>query len=70
MISKEQYDKIQQHREALELFEKQGQWVGGDEVFNIHSNITGQPATSCGSCKGQKLIELLIFVRLYEKGNM
>lgn len=67
MITKEQYEKIVQHCEALKLFEIQGAWVGGDELFELHQQITGEPKQNCGSCKGRKLIDLINMIRLYEE---
>ena len=70
MLSKEQYEEIVKHKEALNLFEIQGAWIGGDEPFYIHQRITGVSASGCPSCKGQKLIELINMMKMYEERNM
>jgi hypothetical protein len=70
MLTKEQYEEINKHREALRMFEKNGEWLGGDEPFYIHQRITGTPMTQCGSCKGQRLIDLINMLKMYEERNM
>lgn len=70
MLTKEQYAEINKHRQALELFQIQGTWVGGDEPFYIHERITGEPRQTCGSCKGRKLIDLINMIKMYEERNM
>jgi hypothetical protein len=70
MLSKEQYNEVVKHKQALELFKTQGDWIGGDEVFYIHERITGQPSKACASCKGEKLIDLINMMRLYEERSM
>lgn len=71
MLTKEQYETLQPYKQTLSLFKTTGQWVGGDAVFTIHKNITGEiPNMSCNSCRAKVLVELNIMIELYEKGSM
>jgi hypothetical protein len=71
MLNEEQYKLILPYRDALLLFEKQGEWLGGEGAYNVHRQITGQQTNmSCNSCKGRTIVELLMVLKQYEERNM
>ena len=71
MITKEQYEQLIPHREALELMKRSGEWVGGSDIFSLRDNITGKSTNmNCDGCKGEALIDSLNMIKQYENRNM
>lgn len=71
MLTKEQYESILPHKEALMLFKKSSQWIGGAAIYDVHKGIFNQFINmSCNDCKAKAVTEVLIALELYEKRNM
>ena len=72
MLTKEQYESIQPHRQVLDLFDKTKTCVGGiDGLYPIYDAITGTTISrGCGNCKGMMLIELNLMIKQYEDRNL
>lgn len=68
MLTSEQYNKIAPHKEALLLFKRSGQWIGGSEIYEVHKSIFGEHINmNCNTCKAKAVGECLIAMELYER---
>jgi hypothetical protein len=69
VVTKEQYNQLQQHKEALLMFRNTGQAVGNVmPLFRIHKEATGRDlSVGCDSCIGEVLIDCLNMLEQYEK---
>ena len=72
MLTKEQYEHLNGHREALELFERSGEWVGANSIFDYleQQGLALEPIIRhCAPCKAGFLKLTLSLLRNYEKAN-
>lgn len=71
MLTKEQYEHLNGHRQALELFERAGEWIGANEIFDYleQQGLATEPILRhCTPCKSGFLKFTLSLLRNYEKG--
>ena len=68
MITKEQYEQLIPHRDALSLLDKCGEWVGGSALYDAYDSIAGgKTKTGCKSCMMATVISALNMVKRYEE---
>lgn len=68
MLTAEEYNEIQQHRQAIDLFKNTGQWIGSTDLFSIYERITDAKVNrSCANCMAEAVISVYKLIKEYEK---